>query len=122
MGVESQLLPGVGFASLQRGSSRNRTALAIYYGYYQGHSLFDRLPLDLYSWRHALTPDFGYPETADSYDPRRLGFLSHTVAHNTMMGNSRFSTPILAHPKPLREVTSAGLRSRIDPESKLGEI
>ncbi|HCR16115.1 MAG TPA: hypothetical protein DIU35_01415, partial [Candidatus Latescibacteria bacterium] len=47
--------------------------------------------MDLYSWRHALTPDFGYLETADSYDPRRLGFLSHTVAHNTMMGNSRFS-------------------------------
>ena len=91
IGCRKPASAGCWICQLQRGSSRNRTALAIYYGYYHGHSLFDRLQLDLFSWRHALTPDFGYPETADSYDLRRPGFLSHTVAHNTMMGNSRFS-------------------------------
>ncbi len=89
LGVTSELLPGVGFASLQTGSEANPTALALFYGYYWGHAHNDRLQLDIYSWGHALTPDFGYPETADAYDPRRYGFLSHTVTHNTVMVNAR---------------------------------
>ena len=93
LGVSSELLPGVGYASLQCGSPENRTGLALFYGYYEGHSHYDRLQLDLYSWRNALTPDFGYPETADSYDPRRFGFLSHTVAHNTVMIDSKRQEP-----------------------------
>ncbi len=88
IGVTSELLPGVGFVSLQSGSDANRTAAAIYYGYYWGHAHYDRLQLDLYSWGHALTPDFGYPESADAFDPRRFGFLSHTVSHNTVMVNA----------------------------------
>ncbi len=88
LGVTSELLPGVGFASLQTGSNANRTALALFYGDYWGHAHNDRLQLDIYSWRHALTPDFGYPETADAYDPRRYAFLSHTVTHNTVMVNA----------------------------------
>lgn len=89
LAVKSDLLPGVGFAGLQCGSAANRTGLAIFYGFYQGHRHRDRLQLDIYSHQNALTPDFGYPETADSYDPRRFGFLSHTVAHNTVMVNAR---------------------------------
>ena len=88
-GVTSALLPGVGFASLQTGSDANRTALAVFYGIYWGHAHWDRLQLDLYSWGNALAPDLGYPETADAYDPRRGGFISHTVAHNTVMVNAR---------------------------------
>jgi len=89
LGLTSDCLPAVGFASLQTGSDANRTGLALFYGYYSGHLHYDRLQLDVYSWRNALTPDFGYPETADSYDPRRFGFLSHTVAHNTVMLDAR---------------------------------
>lgn len=85
LGITSELLPGVGFASLQTGGDSNRTALAMFYGLYWGHAHYDRLQLDLYAWGHPMTPDFGYPETADSYDPRRFGFLAHTVAHNTVM-------------------------------------
>jgi oligo-alginate lyase len=89
VGVASQLLSGVGFASLQTGGDGNRTAVAVFYGFYHGHAHHDRLQLDIYSRRNALTPDFGYPETADAWDPRRFGFLSHTVAHNTVMINAR---------------------------------
>lgn len=89
LGVTSTLMPGVGFASLQSGSEQNRTAAALFYGYYWGHRHNDRLHLELYSWNQALIPDFGYPETADSLDPRRFGFFSHTVAHNTVMINAR---------------------------------
>ena len=89
LGVTSELLPGVGFASLQCGSDANRTAVALFYGFYQGHLHVDRLTMDLYSWRNTLLPDFGYPETADSYDPRRYGFFAHTVSHNTVMVDAR---------------------------------
>ena len=89
IGTSSELLPGVGFASLQCGSDANRTGLALFYGYYAGHNHADRLQLDLYSWRNTLLPDLGYPETADSFDPRRFGFISHTVAHNTVMVDAK---------------------------------
>jgi len=89
LGVASELLPGVGFASLQTGSEANRTALAVFYGMYWGHAHHDRLQLDLYSWGNALAPDLGYPETADAHDPRRGGFISHSAAHNTVMVNAR---------------------------------
>ena len=89
LGETSELMPGVGFASLQTGREANRTALAVFYGIYWGHAHYDRLQLDLYAWGHALTPDLGYPETADAYDPRRAGFISHTVTHNTVMVNAR---------------------------------
>jgi len=89
LGETGALMPGVGFASLQTGSEANRIALAVFYGIYWGHAHYDRLQLDLYAWRNALTPDLGYPETADAYDPRRAGFISHTVTHNTVMVNAR---------------------------------
>lgn len=84
VGAQSSLLPGLGFLTLQAGKT-NPMALSLYYGYYVGHSHFDLLNLDLYGYGWPLTPDLGYPETADTYDPRRFGFLAHTVVHNTCM-------------------------------------
>jgi hypothetical protein len=89
IGVNSQLLPAVGFASLQTGNATNRTAVSVFYGFYHGHAHHDRLHVDLFSQRSAMLPDFGYPETATSYDPRRWGFFAHTMAHNTVMVNAR---------------------------------
>ena len=89
VGVTSALLPAVGFASLQTGNDANRIAASVFYGYYVGHSHFDRLHMDLFAYRNSLIPDFGYPETADTYDPRRFGFFSHTVTHNTVMIDAR---------------------------------
>jgi hypothetical protein len=85
IGVQSRLLPSVGIATLQAGPLDNRTAVAMFYGYYEGHRHFDRLHIDFYGEGDTLIPDFGYPETADSYDPRRYGFFAHTVSHNTVM-------------------------------------
>lgn len=85
VGVSSSLLPGLGFLTLQTGKPGSRFALSLFYGYYVGHAHFDLLNTDLYAYGWPLTPDLGYPETADSRDPRRYGFLAHTIVHNTCM-------------------------------------
>lgn len=87
-GTESSLLPGLGNLTLQTGTPGHRTALSLFYGYYVGHNHFDLLNTDFYAEGNPLTPDLGYPETADTYDPRRFGFLAHTVVHNTVMVNA----------------------------------
>ncbi|MDH7570017.1 MAG: type III-B CRISPR module-associated Cmr3 family protein, partial [Armatimonadota bacterium] len=89
VGVSSQLLPALGYATLQNGSPAARFALALFYGYYPGHAHYDRLNLEVYGYDHPLIPDLGYPETADGFDPRRSGWLEHTAVHNTVMVNAR---------------------------------
>ncbi len=102
VGVTSELLPGLGYATLQTGPEENPTALALYYGYYQGHTHYDRLNLEVYAHNHPLIPDLGYPETADTFDPRRHGWLDHTVVHNTVMVDATkqrvgFGDPVAYH-------------------------
>jgi hypothetical protein len=87
LGTESLLFPAYGMAILQSGDETNRTALMLHYIRHIGHAHFDGLHLDLYSRGNALIPDFGYPETCNSQDPRRFGFFTHTLAHNTVMVN-----------------------------------
>ncbi|MEN6303439.1 MAG: heparinase II/III family protein [Armatimonadia bacterium] len=89
VGTESSLLAGLGNLTLQTGSPGHETGLSLFYGQYIGHIHFDLLNVDFYAQGQPLTPDLGYPETADSYDPRRFGFLAHTVVHNTCMVNGR---------------------------------
>ncbi len=103
VGVSSELLPGLGYATLQSGSPGARFALALYYGYYPGHRHFDRLNLEVYGYDHPLIPDLGYPETADTFDPRRSGWLEHTAVHNTVMVDATkqqadFGAPVAYHP------------------------
>jgi hypothetical protein len=86
----STVMPSLGYGTLQTGVPANRTALALLWGFYNGHAHFDQLDLELYinsdeRGGYALIPDFGYPESADVYDPRRFGWLSHTATHNTVM-------------------------------------
>ena len=102
VGVTSELLPGLGYATLQTGGERNRSAVALFYGYYAGHRHFDKLNLEVYSHDHPLIPDLGYPETADTFDPRRSGWLEHTIVHNTVMVNATkqiaaFGQPVAYH-------------------------
>lgn len=89
IGTTSEILPGVGIASLQSGNDGNRVGVSAFYGYYVGHRHYDRLHIDLFAHRHSLMPDFGYPETASNFDPRRFGFFAHTVSHNTVMVDAR---------------------------------
>jgi oligo-alginate lyase len=88
LGTQSSHLPGYGLACLQAGNEANRSAAAQFYGYYIGHSHFDRLSLTYYSHGNCLLTDFGYPETADYHDARR-GFFSDTLVHNTVLVDAR---------------------------------
>lgn len=92
IGVESHLFPGYGMAILQTGNDANRTALMFYTGANRwAHAHYDAMHIDLYSRGLPQMPDFGYPETANSTDPRRYGLISHTVAHNLVMVNEKRS-------------------------------
>lgn len=93
VGVTSSLLPAMGCATLQSGEDGARAGLSLFYGYYVGHSHIDRLQLDLFAHGQSLLPDFGYPETADAWDPRRFGFFGHTVSHNTVMVDAKRQQP-----------------------------
>lgn len=89
IGRTSTLLPGLGHLTLQTAQTPYPTGLAFYYGYYTAHAHYDGFNVDFYAEGNPLTPDLGYPETADSFDPRRFGLLSHTAVHNTCMVNAR---------------------------------
>jgi hypothetical protein len=103
VGITSELLPGLGYATLQGGSPDARFALALNYGYYHGHKHYERLNLEVYGYNHPLIPDLGYPETADTYDPRRSGWLEHSAVHNVVMVDATkqqadFGEPVTFHP------------------------
>ena len=89
IGIKSTLLPGYKVATLQSGSDENRTASSLFFGSYSAHTHADQLNLTIYSHRNCLLPDFGYPEAADPYDPKRYGYFSNTVAHNTVVVNAK---------------------------------
>ncbi|MGD9495043.1 MAG: heparinase II/III family protein [Armatimonadota bacterium] len=90
IGVADVLFPGYGMSILQTGNDQNRSAVMLYQGSGRwAHAHFDAMHLDIYSRGNPLIPDFGYPETANSRDPRRFGFFSHTIAHNLVMVDQR---------------------------------
>jgi len=84
-GYASQHLAGYGLATLQNGNPAHPIAASLFYGQFMGHSHHDKMHLDIFAENASLVPDFGYPETANSNDPRRAGFFAHTVSHNTVM-------------------------------------
>ena len=88
LGVTSELLPGVGFATLQTGTEANRTALAVFYGYYHAHGHADRLGLNIYSRRNAVLGEFGAVVGTED-PPMRHGFVTNSVTHNTVVVNGR---------------------------------
>ncbi len=113
LGTESFLFPGYGMSILQTGNEQNRTALMLYQGAYRwAHAHFDAMHIDFYSRGFALMPDFGYPETANSNDPRRFGFFSHSLAHNLVMIDETRSARAAGHvtafdPTPFCQIVDA---------------
>jgi len=112
VGVTSELLPGLGYATLQAGEATNRTAIALHYGYHTAHRHFDTLNLEVYAHNQALIPDLGYPETADTFDPRRHGWLAHNIVHNTVMVDATrqqlaFGQPVAFHPEGWAQLAEA---------------
>lgn len=84
-GYDSSHLAGYGLAILQNSYPERPIAASLFYGRFIGHAHRDKMHLDLFAENASLIPDFGYPETANSTDPRRAGFFAHTVSHNTVM-------------------------------------
>jgi len=85
LGYSDQHLPAYGLAILQNENPQAPIATSLYYGMITGHSHHDRLQLDIFAQNASMIPDFGYPETCNSNDPRKPGFFSHVVSHNTVM-------------------------------------
>lgn len=85
LGYADQHLTGYGLAILQNENPEDAIAATLFYGRFLGHSHHDKMHLDIFAENCSMLPDFGYPETANSTDPRRGGFFAHTISHNTVM-------------------------------------
>ncbi|MFO7946739.1 MAG: heparinase II/III family protein [Armatimonadota bacterium] len=85
LGFSDRHLPGYGLAIFQTGDTSDTIAASLFYGKFLGHSHRDKMHLDIFAENCSMMPDFGYPETANSTDPRRAGFFAHTISHNTVM-------------------------------------
>lgn len=80
-----QVFPAFGYAILQSANENGKTAAALSFGNPLWHGHADQLNLEIFSPEGSWNPDLGYPETANADDPRRFGYFSHTVSHNTVM-------------------------------------
>ncbi|MCK5803101.1 MAG: heparinase II/III family protein, partial [Lentisphaeria bacterium] len=89
LGYQSQHMAGYGLATLQNNNPEKPFGLAFFYGRFVGHSKRDKMHLDIFAENCSMTPAFGYPETANSNDPRRAGFFWNTVSHNTVIVDER---------------------------------
>jgi oligo-alginate lyase len=75
-----------GQAVLQTEAPENGRALWIHYGYGKGHSHADSLNIGIFAHNVDMLPEMGYPEYTGPW-PKRMGWTSHTISHNTLMIN-----------------------------------
>ncbi|NLF16352.1 MAG: hypothetical protein GX595_03730 [Lentisphaerae bacterium] len=86
---------GYGLAILQSGSGAEHQGrcATVWYGRMEGsHPHKDRLNLGIFAKGYAVNPDLGYPEFTGMW-PKRHGWTSHTVSHNTVLVNDRKQSP-----------------------------
>ncbi len=79
---------GYGQAALEAPSRKHPRGVAMYYGRTGGHGHEDRLAIDLVSNNVLMTPDMGYPLYTGHW-PKRIGWTSHVISHNTCMVNDK---------------------------------
>ena len=84
LGLDSENLNGYGLAVFRSGAGERRRATWLYYGRNSGHGHKDRLNFGLYYRGMDLLPDLGYPEYADGRWPKRAGWTTNTISHNTV--------------------------------------
>ena len=84
----SQNAGGYGQAVLQAPNRKHPRGIAMYYGRTGGHGHEDRLAIDLGSNNVLMTPDMGYPLYTGHW-PKRVGWTSHAISHNTCMVNDK---------------------------------
>ena len=75
-----------GLAYLQTEQQQDGRALWIHYGYGKGHSHSDCLNIGIFAHNVDMLPEMGYPEYTGPW-PKRMGWTSHTISHNTVMVN-----------------------------------
>jgi len=88
--LECDHLGRYGQAVLQTESREDGRALWIHYGYGLGHSHADSLNIGLFAHNVDMLPEMGYPEYTGAW-PKRIGWTSHTISHNTLMANDTMS-------------------------------
>jgi hypothetical protein len=77
---------GYGLAVLHAPQREHPRGVGLYYGRMDGHGHEDRLAISIVAHDMAMCPDMGYPLYTGA-NPRRIGWTSHTVSHNTLMIN-----------------------------------
>ena len=86
--LRSYVSGGYGLAAIQAPwRSKGRAAL-LYFGRMAGHGHEDRLAIGLVAKDVVMAPDLGYPLYTGHW-PKRVGWTSHIVSHNTCMVNDR---------------------------------
>ena len=83
--LESENLNGYGLTAFRHGKGDDRRAAWLYYGRNGGHGHRDRLNFGMYYRGMDVLPDLGYPEYADSKWPKRAGWTTNTISHNTVV-------------------------------------
>ena len=87
--LTSANLNGYGLAVFRSGSGDGRRAAWLYYGRNGGHGHKDRLNFGLYYRGMDVLPELGYPEYANGIWPKRAGWTTNTISHNTVMVDRR---------------------------------
>jgi len=73
---------------LQTAKADYGTAAYLYYGRSIFHGHEDRLSFGIMSKHVVMNPDLAYPQYTGHW-PKRIGWVSHTVSHNTVMVNDK---------------------------------
>ncbi len=87
--LKSENLNGYGLTVFRHGEGHDQRAAWLYYGRNGGHGHRDRLNIGMYYRGMDVLPDLGYPEYADSKWPKRAGWTTNTISHNTVMINQQ---------------------------------
>ena len=87
--LQSENLNGYGLTVFRHGEGHDQRAAYLYYGRNGGHGHKDRLNFGMYYRGMDVLPDLGYPEYADSKWPKRAGWTTNTISHNTVMINQQ---------------------------------
>lgn len=79
---------GYGLGVLQTPYADYGTAAYLYYGRSIFHGHLDRLSFGILSKNIVINPDLAYPQYTGAW-PKRIGWVHHTVSHNTVMVNDK---------------------------------
>ncbi len=56
----------------------------MFYGFKGGHGNFARLNIEIFAYKHPLTPGLGYPDEMNDYSKGLFAWSKNTISHNTV--------------------------------------